>query len=48
MRKVELAQNENVKLALGWHVLRNKSHATAGDTIEQREERETAFFSNSG
>jgi len=42
-----LAQNENVKLNLGWHVLRNKSHSTADDTIEQREEREIAFFADS-
>ncbi|KAG4442264.1 hypothetical protein IFR05_002255 [Cadophora sp. M221] len=45
---IELAQNENVKLSLGWHVLRNKSHATADDTTkQQREEREAAFFSDS-
>jgi hypothetical protein len=45
---VELAQNENVKLTLGWHVLRNKSHSTANDTIGQREKREATFFSESG
>ncbi|KAI0376730.1 P-loop containing nucleoside triphosphate hydrolase protein [Hypomontagnella monticulosa] len=44
---VELAQNLNVKLRLGWHVLRNRSHATAADTIEERDERETEFFANS-
>ncbi|KAK8080516.1 hypothetical protein PG997_008334 [Apiospora hydei] len=44
---IELAQNGNVKLTLGWHVLRNKSHATADDTPEQRDERESAFFSSS-
>ncbi|KAL5324278.1 hypothetical protein ACEPPN_008823 [Leptodophora sp. 'Broadleaf-Isolate-01'] len=44
---IELAQNENVKLSLGWHVLRDKSHATADDTTKQREEREAAFFSDS-
>lgn len=42
-----MAQNENVKLTLGWHILRNKSHSTANDTIGQREKRETAFFSDS-
>ena len=45
---MELAQNDNVKLNLGWHVLRNKSHATADDTTEQLEEREAAFFAESG
>jgi hypothetical protein len=44
---VELAQNNNVKLKLGWHVLRNKSHSTMNDTIEQREKRESTFFANS-
>jgi hypothetical protein len=32
---------------LGWHVLRNKSHATADDTIEERDEREAQFFASS-
>lgn len=44
---VELAQNQNVKLSLGWHVLRNSSHATADDTAEERDERETSFFEGS-
>ncbi|KAK7956236.1 dynamin family protein [Apiospora aurea] len=44
---IELAQNGNVRLSLGWHVLRNKSHATADDTPEQRDERESAYFSSS-
>ncbi|KAI5857492.1 P-loop containing nucleoside triphosphate hydrolase protein [Durotheca rogersii] len=44
---VELAQNLNVYLYLGWHVLRNRSHTTAKDTIEERDEREAQFFSNS-
>ncbi|KAK8090772.1 hypothetical protein PG994_000277 [Apiospora phragmitis] len=43
----ELAQNGNVKLTLGWHVLRNKSHATSDDSPEQRGERESEFFSSS-
>lgn len=33
---------------MDWHVLRNKSPSTADDTIEQREERERSFFSESG
>ncbi|ETS73761.1 hypothetical protein PFICI_14707 [Pestalotiopsis fici W106-1] len=44
---LELAKNQNVKLTLGWHVLRNKGHTTASDTIEERDERETEFFQNS-
>ncbi|PVH84492.1 dynamin family protein [Cadophora sp. DSE1049] len=44
---IELSKNENVKLTLGWHVLRNKSHATADDTSDQRDEREAAFFAES-
>lgn len=44
---VELAQNLNVKLSLGWHVLRNRSHVTAKDTIKERDDRETEFFTNS-
>ncbi|KAI1469611.1 P-loop containing nucleoside triphosphate hydrolase protein [Daldinia caldariorum] len=44
---VELAQNQNVKLHLGWHVLRNRSHVTANDTIEERNKREAEFFENS-
>lgn len=44
---VELAQNLNVKLSLGWHVLRNRSHATAADSIAERDEREAEFFANS-
>ncbi|KAH7407648.1 P-loop containing nucleoside triphosphate hydrolase protein [Cadophora sp. MPI-SDFR-AT-0126] len=44
---IELAQNENVKLSLGWHVLRNKSHATSDDTSTQRDERESSFFTES-
>ncbi|KAI1770015.1 P-loop containing nucleoside triphosphate hydrolase protein [Hypoxylon cercidicola] len=44
---VELAQNLNVNLTLGWHVLRNRSHTTANDTTEERDEREAEFFANS-
>ncbi|KAJ9145013.1 Interferon-induced GTP-binding protein Mx [Pleurostoma richardsiae] len=44
---VELAQNQNVKLSLGWHVLRNRSHTTAEDTAEERDEREAGFFADS-
>ncbi|KAI1646714.1 P-loop containing nucleoside triphosphate hydrolase protein [Daldinia loculata] len=44
---VELAQNLNVKLHLGWHILRNRSHVTANDTIEERDKREAEFFAGS-
>lgn len=44
---VELAQNYNVKLNLGWHVVRNKGFDTLDDTPEQRDKREAAFFSDS-
>ncbi|KAM7189858.1 P-loop containing nucleoside triphosphate hydrolase protein [Naviculisporaceae sp. PSN 640] len=44
---IELAQNLNVKLSLGWHVLRNRSHVTASDTAEERDDREAEFFANS-
>ncbi|OTB00157.1 hypothetical protein M426DRAFT_324476 [Hypoxylon sp. CI-4A] len=44
---VDLAKNQNVKLNLGWHVLRNRSHATADDTIEERDGREADFFADS-
>lgn len=44
---VELAQNQNVKLTLGWHVLRNKGFDTLDDTQEQRDKREKTFFVDS-
>ncbi|RYP16735.1 hypothetical protein DL765_004971 [Monosporascus sp. GIB2] len=44
---VELAQNQNVKLNLGWHVLRNKGHTIMDDTAEERDAREAAFFEDS-
>lgn len=44
---VDLAQNLNVKLTLGWHVLRNKSFDTMDDSPEQRDKREASFFASS-
>ncbi|KUI69921.1 Interferon-induced GTP-binding protein Mx1 [Cytospora mali] len=44
---VELAENRNVKLTLGWHVLRNKGLDTLDDTPEQRDKREISFFAES-
>ncbi|KAI0158001.1 P-loop containing nucleoside triphosphate hydrolase protein [Hypoxylon sp. FL1284] len=41
---VELAQNLNVNLTLGWHVLRNRGHGTTDDTTEERDKRESEFF----
>jgi hypothetical protein len=43
---VDLTRNNNVKLILGWHMLRNKSTATADDTAAQRDQREKEFFSD--
>lgn len=44
---LELAQNRNVVLTLGWHVLRNKGFDTLDDTPEQRGQREADFFKDS-
>ncbi|KAI3390865.1 hypothetical protein diail_8475 [Diaporthe ilicicola] len=44
---LELAQNQNVVLTLGWHMLRNKGFDTLDDTPEQREKREADFFADS-
>lgn len=44
---VDMAQNQNVKLNLGWHVLRNRSHKTMDDTAEERDAREATFFNDS-
>ncbi|KAI0595454.1 P-loop containing nucleoside triphosphate hydrolase protein [Biscogniauxia sp. FL1348] len=44
---IELAQNMNVKMNLGWHILRNRGHNTATDTAEERDKREAEFFKNS-
>ncbi|CAN8098326.1 unnamed protein product [Discula destructiva] len=44
---VDMAQNNNVKLTLGWHVLRNKGFDTLDDTTEQRDKRGIDFFAKS-
>ncbi|KAK7747408.1 hypothetical protein SLS53_001663 [Cytospora paraplurivora] len=44
---LELAKNQNVKLTLGWHVLRNKGFDTIDDTPKQRDQREMTFFAES-
>lgn len=44
---VDMAQNLNVRLTLGWHVLRNKGFDTLDDTTQQRDKRETDFFATS-
>ncbi|KAI1873853.1 uncharacterized protein JN550_003122 [Neoarthrinium moseri] len=41
---VQLAQNTNVKLTLGWHVLRNRSYAESMATSRERDNREASFF----
>jgi hypothetical protein len=44
---IELAKSQNVELHLGWHVLRNRSHATSQDSMQKRDEREALFFDES-
>lgn len=44
---LDLAQNRNVQLTLGWHVLRNKGFDTLDDTPEQQAQREADFFKDS-
>jgi GTP-binding protein EngB required for normal cell division len=44
---VEMAQNQNVKLVLGWHVLLNRSHLTRNDSDEMRDAKEAEFFNDS-
>ncbi|KAG5974698.1 hypothetical protein E4U55_008091 [Claviceps digitariae] len=43
---VKLAQNEDVQLRLGWHVLKNRDYkmVTTNATSQERDEAETAFF----
>ncbi|KAG6039286.1 hypothetical protein E4U41_003016 [Claviceps citrina] len=47
MAYVRLAQNDDVPLSLGWHVLRNRDYkmVTAEATSRERDEAEAAFFS---
>jgi GTPase SAR1 family protein len=44
---LKLALNQNVKLDLGWHVLRNRSSDEKGWSSEQRDENEREFFRTS-
>jgi GTP-binding protein EngB required for normal cell division len=43
---VKLAQNKDVVLGLGWHVLRNRSYDMRNASSAERDEAETAFFSS--
>lgn len=43
---VRLAQNTEVELRLGWHVLRNRNFEQRGSTSAQRDEIEEEFFSS--
>ncbi|QIX02444.1 hypothetical protein AMS68_007961 [Peltaster fructicola] len=43
---VELAQNKNVVLRLGWHVLVNRSFKTRDNTSDQRDRNEARFLSS--
>ncbi|TGJ87368.1 hypothetical protein E0Z10_g1408 [Xylaria hypoxylon] len=42
---VELAQNQDVKFRLGWHVLRNRSYVTRDASTIERDQEEAEFFS---
>lgn len=44
---VELAQNKDVEFRLGWHILRNRDYAMRDVSTLERDEKETAFFSES-
>ncbi len=41
---LELAQNRDVPLKLGWHVLRNRDYVDRTATTEERDAQEAAFF----
>lgn len=43
---VTLAQNQDVALRLGWHVLRNRNYDERKSTLAQRDAVEKKFFSN--
>ncbi|KAM0331648.1 hypothetical protein ACHAQA_003327 [Verticillium albo-atrum] len=43
---VRIAQNNEVALRLGWHVLRNRNYEQRGSSSAQRDAIETAFFSS--
>lgn len=43
---LSLARNEEIRLGLGWHVLRNLSHDEAEDRRNERDEVEETFFSS--
>lgn len=44
---LKLARNEEVKLQLGWHVLKNRSYETRNATSAERDEDEKEFFRTS-
>ncbi|KAJ5160329.1 P-loop containing nucleoside triphosphate hydrolase protein [Penicillium canariense] len=43
-RYLQYIRNEEVRLKLGWHVLRNRSFETRESTDDKRDEKEKAFF----
>ncbi|ETS74022.1 hypothetical protein PFICI_13888 [Pestalotiopsis fici W106-1] len=43
---VRLAQNNEVELRLGWHVLRNRNFEQRGSSSAQRDAKEEEFFAN--
>ncbi|MCJ1479574.1 hypothetical protein MMC13_008260 [Lambiella insularis] len=44
---LNLARNENIKLQLGWHVVRNLDFSTTSSQDTTRDETEVAFFTDS-
>ena len=44
---IELAQNRNISLELGWHVLRNRDFYSKNVDAESRDAEETRFFAHS-
>jgi hypothetical protein len=44
-RYLEYIRNESIKLKLGWHALRNRSHKTREVSDDQRDEEERNYFS---
>ncbi|ORY18850.1 P-loop containing nucleoside triphosphate hydrolase protein [Clohesyomyces aquaticus] len=42
---IEVAQNKNIYLELGWHMLKNRADDEMGFTFQQRNEAEELFFS---
>lgn len=46
LRMIDLARNEDLKLGLGWHVVRNLSHEETDRSSEYRDSEESKFFTS--